>query len=195
MDILSKLKYKSFNDLNIQVDDIEAGWMDLTISTLYKNFKYSASYLTNPLNDLLSATVLLLTDKPFHIRGGLYIKDNAIVEHDLEGDRIVWLLNYTNTILTVLIWKNISTDLLEDLCLYNFESEIYIKSTLDDLPDLTEDLIFALQDKPFQFAQTLKKTFENLDAKYPDEDYKGEWGFSYSESDFKILIKWITDNI
>lgn len=40
-------------------------------------------------------------------------------------------------------------------------------------------LIFALQDTPLQFAQTLKDTFKNLDAKYPDEENKRNWGFSY----------------
>lgn len=194
MDILSNLTYNSCKDFKIQVDDIEAGWMDITISTNDKNFNYSASYLTDPLNDLLDATVLLLTNQPFHIRGGWFLKDKAIVVHDLEGDIIVWLLNYSNNILTVLIWENMSTDLLEDLCHYNLDSETYKKNEFEELPDLTKGLIFALQDTALQFARILKETFKNLDAKYPDEEYKGHWGFSYSETNFDILIKWLLDN-
>lgn len=79
--------------------------MDITISTADKNFNYSASYLTDPLNDFLDATVLLLTNQPFHIGGGWFLKDNAIVVHDLKGNIIVRLLIYTNNILTVLFGK------------------------------------------------------------------------------------------
>jgi|APLak6261672720_1056091.scaffolds.fasta_scaffold09005_3 hypothetical protein len=194
MDILSNLTYESCKDFVIQIDEIKAGWMDITISTKDKNFNYSASYLTDPLNDLLDATILLLTNQPFHIRGGWFLKDNAIVVHDLEGDIIVWLLNYSNNILTVLIWENINTDLLEDLCSYNFDIETYKKNEFEDVPDLTKNLIFALKDTPHFFTQILKDTLKNLDAKYPDEEYKGQWGFSYSDTNFKALTKWLLDN-
>ncbi len=191
MDILSDLPLESSEDFSIAVNNIESGWMDLVIATSEKRFQYSASYLTDPLNDLLEATVLLLTKQSCHSRFGRLFKHSAMVVHDLEGNMIVWLLHYSDDIFTVVIWKDIDTGLIEDLCSYNLDKATYEKKTFEDLPDLTNNLLFALKGSPESFAKTLTATFDNLGAKFPDEEDRDHWGFSYSKTKFQALKKWL----
>lgn len=191
MDILKKLPFQTVENFIIRVGAIEHGWMDITIATPEKQFSYLASYSTDPLNDLLNATVLLLTDKPFHIRGNWYLNEKAIVIHDLEGSIILWLIINSNGIFTILIWEDINQEMIEDLCHYNFESAIYQKFEFEEPPDLSKKLLFALNVSAIFFAKTLKNILDDLKERVEQNNYEDNWGYEYSEENYAKLINWL----
>jgi len=204
MKIFSHFKFTDIEDFEIEIGEIIAGWMDITIGTNNENFKYSASYIGDPLNELLYATDLLLINKPHIIRCEFFIKDTAIVTHHLEPETINWLINYNDNILTILIWKNINTDLLEDLGSCNFDKDLYKKQYGEEYTDsvdyydygetnLEKTLLFALKGEPTKFVKTLVDICKNLDILYEDEKYKNCWGFSYDTDCFNSLVNWLNN--
>jgi hypothetical protein len=146
------------------------------------HFIYSASYIGDPLNDLLHATALAL-DKSKH-------DSYCCVFHDLEGQDITWLLKLLGDELSVIIWDgNVSDrDTLLTLSDNNFNSEAFGVLVLDKLPDFHQDLKFALKCKPEIFVRALINAVEGLYRlkKYDDRD----WGFRYSQEDYDKLIEW-----
>lgn len=206
MDILSTFQYNDFNDFNITIGEIRNGWMNITLTTKEKQLDYWASYICDPLNDLLEATVLLLTKSPKIIYGNTYFtkekiiaketRRNELVTHDTEGDYIEWLLRYSDNIFTVIIWKNIFTDLLDTLCFYDFDSKKYEENECEEMPNLIDNLEFAFKGEPIFFAQKLILILKELELKNTVDKYehKTEWGYRYSEENFTKLTEWIKNN-
>ena len=195
MNPLSVLPLKPFDDFSIKLGKIQHGWMEITLETTEKSFEYVASYISDPLNDLLEATVHLLTNQPpppgYNQR---LRKDNAFFVHDTEEIFIVWLLHYSNGIFTISIWDNIIVDVIDQLCYYELDREMYNKYADDELPDLTNDLIFAFTGSPIVFAQKLKDVFDYLDATYTKAKKRKEWGIRYSKENYNMLTQWLAEN-
>ncbi len=206
MDALSTLTYKNLNDFYITIGNIRNGWMDITLTTKERQLNYFASYNCDPLNDLLESIVLLLTNQRKIIYGNTYFtKENIIstndrkyelVLHDTERESIWWLLKYSDKILTIIIWKNIFSELLDTLCYYDFDSERYAEHESKEMPKLTDELEFAFKGEPMFFAQHLVNVFKELDLKYAIDKYehKTEWGYRYSKENFTKLTEWIKNN-
>lgn len=196
MNILPHLHFQPLEELSIRVKRIYAGWMDITLSNKEKSFEYSASYLTDPLEEILYCTILLLNKKPVHVRGNWYLKDSAVIYHDLEGRVVVWLLHHSNDVFSLMIWDNIDPDALESLANGNFDMISYNRERVynEDLPDLSTDLLFAFCGSPIHFAKTLKETLENVTKTFIVGEDESDWGIRYSIEDFNALNNWITEN-
>ena len=196
MNILPHLPFKPVEQFTFQVTRIYAGWMEIILSDNEKSFKYSASYLTDPLEDILFCTVLLLNKQPVHVRANWFLKEGAVIMHDLEGDIVVWLLHHSNDVFSVLTWFNIDPFVLESLCDDNFDMVAYNRKRvyLEDLPDLSTNLLFAFCGSPIHFAQTLKATLNHVTKTFIVEEDESDWGIRYSIEDYNALCNWIAEN-
>lgn len=192
MSVLSEITDVPINQFRIEIGEIDS-WMEVTLRSDNKSFEYLVSYICDPLNDLLEAVVCLLHGKKYY-RVPNYLINNAIIDHDLEGKRIVWLFSLTEDKMRVLIWDNFDFDIVEDLYFYKFDKEAYEYNMMEDLPDVTKDLIFAFEGSPKYFAQELIAMFDKIDERFKGTDEEGEWGISYSKSNYQKLSSWLEEN-
>jgi len=196
MDMLSTLSYTTFNDFYISIKKIRYGWMSFNVVADNKDISYDASYLCDPLNDLLDVAVLF-AGGPKGKAASYYPKLNYIgnyfyVTHELEGDSVIWLFKYVGEELTLIIWNGFPVDMdaLYDLAVADFDDQ--------SLPfteqDLTQKLVFAMKGSLLTFAKTLIDTFHNLECLQRWEDDDDEWGFAYSKNQLDFFLKWVYKN-
>jgi hypothetical protein len=200
MDLLANLPYTSFDGFLINVDKIRNGWMNLSITANEKTFNYVASYICDPLNDLLTAAVAII--KKQEITSFIYNStpntagDYLYVFHDLEGAEITWLFKYNQKDLTLIIWENcpVDFDTFITLLRENFNSQSF--EILDESPDVTKELVFAIKGSTVTFIKAVVNMFTNLQSlkRYDDENSDSDWGFKYSIEKFNILKEWLLHN-
>lgn len=199
MNILSTLPYTTFDHFYISVEKIRHGWMDLNIGTGIEHISYSASYLGDPLNDLLEVAVLFAGgpkgNAVNYYPNPNYIGNYFYVTHDLEGDLVIWLFKYVDEELTLIIWNGFPTDMdaLYDLAEVDFDDQSCQYHMLSGKPDLTNNLFFAAKGSLSTFAKTLINTFQNLAELQRWED-DGDWGFAYPVTQFDFLKQWVAKN-
>lgn len=197
--ILANIPLAPITSFSMKIGRIEAGWMDICISLNEKKFDYTVSYVCNPLEDLLYKFLWVIGYKPVPIVEDRYIdgylkNGYAIIEHDLEGDNVVYLLHYRNKSLKIYIWHYIYVDLLLDLCYYDFNEKEYYRHTFEELPkDLNENLLWAMEGEPAYFGNLLKQIFDDLKNKYPfaDVNKTKDWGKSFSKVNYRILLGYL----
>jgi len=193
MNSLLDLNFTTIRDFSITIGKIEAGWMEITLSNPNRTFTYEASYLTDPLNGLLDVMLAIMENPLSYTQNNVLSENTRILVHDLETDFVVWLFNYTNETLRVAIWLNIDFDLLDDFRYFEFNEQTYREHTFEDPPNLTENLLFALEGSHVSFLKTLKQVFENLDKTYVGKEFEGKWGYSYNKKQFHKLMNFLYD--
>ena len=191
MNLLAGVNFSNINpkeDFTIRITRINAGWMSFDIGTPENRKSYTASYMTEALKDLVEAAIHLLKfdkDKTINNRRenfGLAGRGADIINHELEPGFITWHFQLENGNLKLLIWKEISGDLLECIAEYGYDNECYdddydFKPEL--MPDLAEQLWFALQ-MPIQvFAEILLDTLNDVERNYPSKKYLNRWFSAY----------------
>jgi hypothetical protein len=188
MDLLDKIQCQPYH-LTLEIGEIDCGWMDITLVSNYAFKMYSASCLCNPIHDLLEKYVLLSENQPYPINPFTSILNYAVVEHDLEGGNIVWLLRKKEDMLYVYIWENI--DEMEDWLSAEFSEQNYLDQ-YEEVPNLTKNLIYSLQGKMLDFAKTLCPVLDGLKQKGAELDCSEHWGYQFSDADYqkiKVLLK------
>jgi hypothetical protein len=200
MDLLSSLTYTTFDNFYIHVDKIQYGWMYLSVGTDDRNFNYAASYLGDPLNELLHATISIVKEQKsnLHSNAVTNIRDYVYVIHELEPDLVTWLFKYNNDELTLIIWKNIPTDVdtFDMLIEEDFNSQSVEITLLDKASVLTDELAFAIKGNFISFIKALINTFINLGSlkRHDGDSNDADWGFSYSIDNFNFLKEWLLKN-
>jgi len=185
MDLLDNIQYQNFN-LYIEIGEIDYGWMDITLVSHYAYKKYCASYLCDPINDLVQKFALLIDNKPFQINPFESRMNIAIVEHDCEEGNIVWLLRKSNDDLYIYIWENEYE--LDEWLLADFSTGYFLDND-ELLPNITKNLIFSLRGTMKDFAGTVIKTVEYLKNQARQLDPKDDWGYKISDSDYHEVLK------
>ena len=197
MDILLNLPYTPLDDLYIGVERIKYGWMDLCIAVNGKSFTYGASYLSDPVDDLLTAAVSII--KKDRLAVSHYnlkeIGDFIYVTHELEPGLVTWLFRYTDNKLTLIIWEDMPTD-FDELIEARFESQSDKVQKFDAIPDLTQELLFALNGSAVPFIKALINTFTSIDKleRFEDDSNGHDWGFTYSIDNLNFLKEWLSKN-
>ena len=204
MNLLSTLPYISFDDFFIRVKRIRYGWMELYIGFDDNNFNYSASYLSDPLADLLEVTVYSIIEKQSSISDRHYdrfcsINNYYFVVHDLEGDNVFWLFKYADEELTIIIWnETFDEDVFFELAQENFNSESMVVKMQDPVIDINKGVLFAMKGAPIGFIKALNNTLGSLkELDRPNEhadDYYNDWGFIYSSELYEKLNDWLQKN-
>lgn len=184
--MIPNLPYADLNTFNIHIGCIRAGWMEITLEAQGNEFLYNAGYCTNPIDEILKATVSVLYNLPFHIRSGWHLLNHAFAIHDREPLTITWLFHCADNLLTIAVWDDLNQDILEDLCHSNFKYRDFITDH-DDYPDLKMDLMFAVQGDALLFAKKLMVIFEELDTRKK----QNKWGYNYSIEYFDKLNAYI----
>lgn len=182
MHLLLSLPFTKFDSFEIIVSRIFAGWMDIDVLNDGNRISYNASYLTDPLNDLLSAAVLFVSYKnapPMYF----------CATHELEPSKITWLFKWQGSEMILLIWEDIGAE-LQDLIDKDFDEESYKYNMDEDRPDLTKGLLLAVKDSPLKFIQALVNVFPTLQHLKRDEN-RDDWGFKYSKDKLAILENWL----
>ncbi|OOQ57523.1 hypothetical protein BC343_11975 [Mucilaginibacter pedocola] len=156
--------------------------MDINVLNNGNHISYGASYLTDPLNDLLSAAVLFVSYQ------------NAprmcfCATHELEPSTITWLLKWQGNEMVLLIWEDVETE-LQDLIDAGLDEEYYKHNIDKDLPDITKGLLLAVKDSPRKFIQALIKVFPTLQRLKRDSE-DADWGFTYSKDKLATLEDWL----
>src|ERR1700748_1632933 len=172
MNLLSDLAYTQFNDFCIHVEKIQYGWMDITVSSKDNYISYSASYISDPLNDLLGASVYFIKKNAKYLD---YHSVNRFDEylyifHDLEPDLITWLFKVDENQLTLLIWTDMPNN-FHELIEGHFDKESIQVQIIDEPIDLFQNLSFAIKGPIITFIKVLVDTFEELNnLKKPEDD-------------------------
>jgi hypothetical protein len=199
MDILLSLPYTTFDDFYISVKKIKYGWMHFDIGKGKRYISYAASCVGDPLNDLLDVAVLFtggaMGKTISYYPNPNYIGNYFYVTHDLEGDLAIWLFKYVDEQLTLVIWNGFPTDMdtLYDLAEADFDDQSFEFRMLDEKPDLTKYLVFAVKGPLWAFARVLINTFQNLAGlKRCGDD--NDWGFAYPADQFNFLQQWVAKN-
>lgn len=197
MNLLSNLTYTPFNDFCIRVSRIQYGWMDLTVSSNNNSLSYSASYVSDPLNDLRAAAVYLIKKDTKYLehhsvnRFGEYL----YIFHDLEPTLVTWLFKVDGSQLTLLIWADMPSNfhiLVEE----NFNDESIEVKLIDEPIVLPQELSFAIKGPIITFIKALVDTFEELNnLKKPEDDSEyALWGYNYHLEHLNILKECINTN-
>ena len=183
MNVLEKIECQPYG-LTIEIDKIQNGWMYIILKTNFSIKKYAASYLCNPIIDLIEKYLLLYENKTCENNPLRANKKYAVIEHDLEGNNIVWLLHKKEDDLYIYIWE----DFLEiDNWLWaEFNDQSFINN-FENVPQLTENLLFSMKGKMIDFAKTLLPTLDWLKKKRIELDLVDEWGYDFSESDYEKI--------
>jgi len=183
MDLLEKIQCLPY-DLKIEIDEISNGWIELTLVSNYAFKKYAASYLCDPINDLLVKYTLLNERIPHEINPFRKIIDFAVIEHYLEGANIIWLLRRKEEDLYIYIWENVYE--LDDWLFAEFSEQYYIDN-FEEIPNLAKNLIFSLKGKMIDFAKTLIPTLDWLKEKGTELELTQDWGYKFSETDYQKI--------
>lgn len=183
MDLLEKIQCQPY-DLKIEIDEIEYGWMNITLISHYAFKKYAASYLCDPINDLLEKFSSLCEGKSYKVNPFHSIINFAVIEHDLEGQNIIWLLRIDEENLYVYIWENIYE--IDDWLFSGFSEKYYIENQ-EEVPNLAKNLIFSLKGKMPDFAKTLIQTLDWLKIKGTELKLTNQWGYKFSESEYQKI--------
>lgn len=183
MNLLEKIQCQPY-DLKIEIDEIEYAWMNITLVSHFAIKKYSASYLCDPINDLLEKYTLLAENKPYEINPFHSILNYAVIEHNLEGMNIIWLLRKKEDDLYIYIWEDVYE--MEDWLFVEFSQQYFIDN-LEEIPNLAKNLIFSIKGKMIDFAKTLMPTLELLKKNGVELDLTKTWGYKFNESDYKKI--------
>jgi hypothetical protein len=167
-----------FKDFEVKVSKIQYGWMDITIFNDGNNYSYSASYTTDPLNDLLNAAVSLIHHEAISTK---YRNEYFYIAHDLEGDDLTWLFipQENSWFFSVFIDAKVTGQL--------FDAE-----ALAEINPIKEQLILSTKDSLVPFIKAIVNTFPTLETLYRFDDE--DWGYKYSEKSLKKLQNWLLTN-
>ena len=197
MDILSNLPYTFFGDFYIRVNKIKYGWMELCVGIGDKCFNYQASYTGDPLNYLLAAAVSVVKNQKStsNYNGVAYEGEYFYITHDLEPSLVTWLFKPGKEKLTLIIWEDMPL-YFEEMIDGGFDCSSPEIQMLDNVPDITADICFAIKDSPVAFVKALLCAVEGLTRLERQEDEAGdnEWGHSYSLDNVELLKSWLVKN-
>lgn len=192
--MLQNISYTPLEELSINIGPIHHGWMDIDICDGVTNYSYIASYTTDPLNDLLNATVYALTNTPYTDKIGNKLHNYFIIDHDLENrGNIYWIFEIQNNKLLLTIWDNPPEELIEFWDSYCDISSIAYDNLQFSFPVLPKP-IFAHKGETIIFAKKLQSIINELAVRDRDEkDFDG-WGYEFAKERVEILSSFIKDN-
>ena len=191
--MLQNISYTSLEELSINIGSIHNGWMDIDVYDGTTNFSYVASYTTDPLNDLLEATVCMLSGKPYIDRIGNTIHNYYYVDHDLEGANVFWLFDIRDDVLSISIWDDPANELVDfwdtecDMDSNEYQQLIFAHT------NLPKPVVAAIGSKT-TFGQLINQVFEALELRKPKtyDEFEG-WGYNYSQKNFELLASLLKD--
>ncbi|RVU91566.1 hypothetical protein EH230_12010 [Flavobacterium columnare] len=186
MDLLDNIIFNP-SKLVISIGEIDAGWMDITLTTNTKSIDYMVSYVCDPVNDLLINFSKLITGHPIEVNPFLKLDNLFHVIHDCEGQLITWVIIKENDKLKILIWEN-QYDVLDWIRLGFSAKEIYF---YEEIPNINDCLIFAIDSSISDFAQTLVNCIQQLKNKEEFLIYKESWGYEFDEDAFKKIESYL----
>jgi hypothetical protein len=202
MDLLSILSYGSLDGFFINVERVKYGWMDLCVGTNQKHINYTVGYVCNPLVDLLDAGIAIIKHEQADQLGDDYkynygcIGNYHYVDHDLEGNDVVWLFKVIGENLTLIIWNStLNFDDFITLLEADFDSEDVRIKMLSKTPNITEDLALALRGSTITFIEAVKNALKNLPIadKDNEEGNFNNWGFDHSIDKLNLLTEWLIE--
>ncbi|HEY9178337.1 MAG TPA: hypothetical protein VIN07_11625 [Flavipsychrobacter sp.] len=183
--------FTPISEFSIDIGHIRNGWMDVVISNRDKRYEYTISYGCNPLNDILRMMVKGIAGKPFYEQNGMLIGNQCIVLHDTERDDITWAFYFDNGRMHITIWKDINTDLIEDIYYQQFDPTTFEYYEFMQDVDISKHLLFALEGPMIDFARHFKTVLENLSARKRVVDGFKDWGYKYSEKNYRLLKEYV----
>jgi len=183
MDLLGKLHYNDY-DLQLRIGEIDAGWMDIMLSSNNKLIEYTASYTCDPINELLTKFAAMICGEEIPLSTGQYEIDFAVIEHDLEGSNRVWVLYQVGENLMINVWQDCYA--IEDWIHAKFSSEYYLKNH-EDIPDLSDNLLMSIKGSHREFAQTLLEMVADLANRGKRNFTSERWGYRFSSENYQVL--------
>lgn len=183
MDLLDQICFEPL-ELKVTTGRIYAGWMDFTIKTPSKCVFYKVSYICNPVRDIVQAAVLLIRNKPLMV-SFTDTSNCCVIEHHCETEGIYYwiILREFNTV-RVMCYHNCS-EFVETMVDMNFSSsktyDIY-----NDLPDIHQNLMFAVKGTTHDFVFFVKDLLWSLASK-PGLAKKKLWPYDIPEEHLMLI--------
>ncbi|MCU7550404.1 hypothetical protein OCK74_14885 [Chitinophagaceae bacterium LB-8] len=192
-----------FNDLSrhligadipfsIQIENMEAGWINISFTAENTNASYSASKLTNALSDLLEAVVDILPGIGEHDKyfGTLGIRSRCTHDLEAQGSMVIDFKRDDFRRIYVLIRQSPDLDYEEDLELNGFDENGW---WIDKSIDFQEPVLMAIILDEAVLVYHLYKACHALLEKFNKEEYRNRFGHDFPEELLQKIRSWLKD--